>query len=190
MARGRFTQPLDMYHTNYNADITGIRPHWRMNINSGHTLTYNTWTKLQFGGNNYGMDEGTAYSGYMGVNSTDDRFQVGLGGTYYCKMLLMLASANKDRHRFDIYFRRSGETVDHPQRLITLPDMDGNAVFHTMTHSQLVQMQEGQYLEVWVKARSAAATVYSSQGWSFFEGIYLGPGDAASYDALNYTQNN
>ena len=44
MARGRFTQPLDMYHTNYNADITGIRPHWRMNINSGHTLTYNTWT--------------------------------------------------------------------------------------------------------------------------------------------------
>ena len=38
--------------------------------------------------------------------------------------------------------------------------MDGNAVFHTMTHSQLVQMQEGQYLEVWVKARSAAATVY------------------------------
>lgn len=191
MARGRFTQPLDMYHSNYNSDITGISPSWRMTkTTSAQTFNDEVWTKVDFGSVNYGHQAGNAYSGYMGVDTSNDRFRIGLGGVYYVQTLIMFASANLDQKRVDCVFRRNGETFTYPQRLITLPDMDGQSKYHTLRHSQLVRLKEGEYVEVFVKSRDGNIAMYASNGWSSFEGFYIGPGDTANYDALNYTQNN
>ena len=191
MARGRYTNPLDDTHTNYNSDITGISPSWRMTKSSNaQTFSDEVWEKVDFSSTSYGWQEGTGYSGYMGINTSDKRFQIGLGGVYYVQTLIMFDDANLDGYRFDCVFRKNGESITYPQRLFTAADMDNGVKYHTLRHSQLVRLKEGEYVEVYLKSRSGNVAMYASAGWSSFEGFYIGPGDYASYDALYYSLNN
>ena len=60
MARGRYTNPLDDTHTNYNSDITGISPSWRMTKSSNaQTFSDEVWEKVDFSSTSYGWQEGT-----------------------------------------------------------------------------------------------------------------------------------
>ena len=191
MARGRYTNPLDDTHTSYNVDITGIPPSWRMTKSSGaQTFNDETWTKVDFSSTSYGWEEGNGYSGYMGIDTSNKRFRIGLGGVYYCQTLIMFANANLDQKRFYCVFRKNGETITYPQRLYTAADMDGTAKYHTLRHSQLVRLKEGEFVEVYLKSRDGNVAMYASAGWSSFEGFYVGPGDYSEFDALHYTLNN